>query len=230
MSLDGGAAVDAQRNDVVRDDGNGAATTDPDLVAWWAFDEVRGTVLHDISGHDNNGTLTGGTSWVVGKVGPGALAFDGLTGRVLVPWSPSLQSMTSHLTVAMWIYVVAAPPAQPRLMQVSGAWDIKLNNGAPQLSASPRYGIVDWHAPIAVWHHIALVYDGGVLSGYVDRVLTPLGTNQFSNSDPLPIGDTGGLSLGGVLPGGTDESCECQLDDVRIYRRALSASEIAALP
>src|SRR5678810_161074 len=45
------------------------------LVAHWTFDEGSGTIVHDTSGNNRNGTMTGG-EWTQGKFG-GALRFNG---------------------------------------------------------------------------------------------------------------------------------------------------------
>ena len=41
------------------------------LVAHWTFDEGSGSVVHDTSGNNRNGLLTGG-EWTEGKFGGGA--------------------------------------------------------------------------------------------------------------------------------------------------------------
>ncbi len=53
-----------------------AAAPTSGLVGYWNFDEGSGTVAADGSGSGNNGTINGAT-WVAGKVGSGALSFDG---------------------------------------------------------------------------------------------------------------------------------------------------------
>ena len=52
-----------------------AAPDEAGLVAHWDFDEGEGTVLHDVTGNGNDGTVRG-ASWV--RVGTGGgLRFDG---------------------------------------------------------------------------------------------------------------------------------------------------------
>src|SRR3989344_1656894 len=48
------------------------------LVAHYTFDEGNGTTAGDSSGKGNTGTLTNGPTWTSGKVGSGALSFDGV--------------------------------------------------------------------------------------------------------------------------------------------------------
>jgi hypothetical protein len=114
---------------------------------------------------------------------------------------------------------------------MSQAWDIKINEGSPQLTAADRYGILETKLGTEAWHHLAFVFDRGRLDGYVDGVKSVLATDTFTTSPaaPLPTDDGNGISIGAVMPGGSDASCGCRLDDVRLYRRALDAKEITAL-
>ena len=52
------------------------------LVGYWNFDEGTGTTAADSSGSGNNGTLVNGSTWTAGKVGNGALQFDGVDDSV----------------------------------------------------------------------------------------------------------------------------------------------------
>ncbi|MFN8309596.1 MAG: immunoglobulin domain-containing protein [Chitinophagales bacterium] len=72
------------------------------------------------------------------------------------------------------------------------------------------------------WYHLACTYDGANVKQYINGVLiltTAASGNITNNSNPLIIGaDQGG---GNVLQGA--------IDDVRIYNRALDATEISAM-
>jgi hypothetical protein len=75
---------------------------DPDLVAWWPFDEGAGTAANDLSGNTNHGALQNGVTWISeGKFGS-ALAFDGLDDYVRVMDDPSLH-LQNEVTVEAWI-------------------------------------------------------------------------------------------------------------------------------
>ena len=45
----------------------GVDKNDPDLVAYWTFDEGRGYVVHDASGHGHDLFLTNEPKWQVGR-------------------------------------------------------------------------------------------------------------------------------------------------------------------
>jgi hypothetical protein len=86
------------------------AAIDPDLVAWWTFDENTGLVARDSSPNQNHGSITA-ASWVPGRLGA-ALAFDpSAPGRVRVAHSDSLASLTAAVTIALW---VQPPRKRPR--------------------------------------------------------------------------------------------------------------------
>ena len=72
------------------------------LVAAYNFDAGSGTVLADVSGNGNNGTITNATWSTAGKYG-GALSFTGkLNSRVTVPNSSSLD-LTTSMTLEAWV-------------------------------------------------------------------------------------------------------------------------------
>jgi hypothetical protein len=74
------------------------------------------------------------------------------------------------------------------------------------------------------WHHVALAYDGSHVTFYVDGVADPsLSANQSS----LASFTNAVLNIG-YSDNGLDRFVG-DIDEVRIYNRALSASEISAL-
>jgi hypothetical protein len=79
-------------------------------------------------------------------------------------------------------------------------------------------------ADIAGWHHLAATLGSGTLRVYVDGTMhqTIGGLSPVYASDPLFIGCDLDNNVGTAKWSG-------QIDEVRLYNRALSASEIAAL-
>ena len=72
---------------------------DPDLVAWWSFDEGEGNTAADSSPNGNDGTLTGGATWVPGRFG-GGINLDGTTGYVSIP---NFSLTTNAITFVTWL-------------------------------------------------------------------------------------------------------------------------------
>src|SRR3989344_2745661 len=88
---------------VAFDDAKGrvlAATTNG-LIGYWNFDEGSGATANDTSDSGNNGTITGAT-WTTGKVGSGALSFNGTSAHVNAGSASNLDDLTSF-TYSAWI-------------------------------------------------------------------------------------------------------------------------------
>ena len=88
-------------------------------------------------------------------------------------------------------------------------------------------------APLSAgtWHHIAVVLTAGnPYTGtlYVDKVAA--GQNTGMTLHPLDLGTTTKNWLGRSQFSGTDPLFDGQIDDFRVYKRALTAAEIEALP
>ncbi|HZI17267.1 MAG TPA: LamG-like jellyroll fold domain-containing protein, partial [Pyrinomonadaceae bacterium] len=72
-----------------------------ELVAHWKFDEGHDNTVTDWSGKGNIGTMQG-ASRRAGKIGPGAVNFDGLNDTVTVAAKPALRDVVNNFTVAFW--------------------------------------------------------------------------------------------------------------------------------
>ena len=69
----------------------------PDMVAWWKFDETSGNIAKDTWWNQLDGTVVGAT-WVEGIKG-NALSFDGVNDYV----QTSNLSLGSSMTISFWI-------------------------------------------------------------------------------------------------------------------------------
>ena len=213
------------------------------LVGYWTFDNA-GTTADDSSGNNNNGTVTGVTQ-VAGKVGL-AYQFDG-GGRVGIPDSPSLaMDGGSTLTMMAWVSVMPCPQFDSGInrgtvLGKTGEYEHSMTCGS-----SPNYQEAiatvedrNWFdepgAPIstatsATWHHVATTWDAQTVYQYIDGVQV--------GSRPLPGGSLSPTAIFGMAYGvgigcGDVDGVTGQrywfvgaLDEVALYNRALSASEI----
>ncbi|PIT86830.1 MAG: hypothetical protein COU33_00995, partial [Candidatus Magasanikbacteria bacterium CG10_big_fil_rev_8_21_14_0_10_43_6] len=79
---------------------------------------------------------------------------------------------------------------------------------------------------IGTWYHVAGVWDGSnasiYLNGVSDATPSSLGGTLGNNSSPLTVGTLRTLTTPTKFMDG-------KIDEVRVYNRALSASEISAL-
>ena len=203
------------------------------LVAAYSFNTGSGTTLADASGNGRTGTLSGATWSTQGKYG-GALAFDGSNDWVTVADHASLD-FTNALTIEAWVFPTVVG---------GGAWRSVLIKEAPQMEAYQLYANTDTNAPtfyvrraaatgdpqdaraptpmpVNSWTHLAATYDGTTLRFFVN------GVQVASNAIAGPLlTSTGVLRMGGNSIWG--EFFTGRIDEIRLYNRALSVTEIQA--
>jgi glucose/arabinose dehydrogenase len=198
-------------------------------VAAWSFDQGSGGTAPDATGHGHTGTLSGGVAWTGAGRHGGALTFDGVTGMVNVADATDLR-LSSHFTLEAWVRPSTVTGRRTVVFKDrSGGLAYALyagsNNRVPQgyayLGNAER--AVSGPGPIALstWDHIAVTYDGAILAYYLNG--TRATTHNATGAIPAL---TGALHLGANPRWG--ERFIGQLDDVRIYNRALTGPEIAA--
>jgi hypothetical protein len=206
------------------------------LVGHWKMNEGSGTNVSDSSGEGNHGTLDGdGDEWVDGKVGSGALSFDGTDDYLTVANDASLE-ISGELTMAFWIKTDKAD-FQYVFNKLTGGWGWNTGYGVywHETQGWPRgiVGIggtgtnfVSVYATVncsdGKWHFIVFTAeDNDSLKAYVDGALKEetdmTGKTIVTNSIDLLFGSGFDLFLEGAL------------EDVRFYNRSLSVDEIGDL-
>ncbi len=229
---------------------DGGADLSSSLGSWWPLDETTGTIANDVT-DATPGTLTGTTS-VAGKVsnarrfvvpgnfvvpsgdvmiadGSGTLDISG--NQVTIDgWIKLENNPTGSQTFAVNIGKVTYPASQAYLLSFESPtsalglppnqWMMQyvLTNGSGTRVHNQNTGVV-----VTVngqYHHFALTYDGSNVRLYVDGTLQA--TFPFSGNlksvpgEPVTINSGGGLA-------------PFSADEVEIFNRALSASEIQAI-
>ncbi len=205
------------------------------LRAHWKFDEGAGSTVADATGNGATGTLTNGALWTTGRAN-GAASFDGSNDFAAVP---SIDVTGSALTIAGWVRFSSFPSQSDQriVAKANGSaesahwWMLgQINNGSQRLRFRLKTGsttttLVASSGNLAAntWYHVAAVYDGAAMRLYLNGTqvgsTAKTGTLATSSSVPVSIGrnpDSYGYFSGA-------------LDDLRIYQRALSAAELAAL-
>jgi uncharacterized repeat protein (TIGR01451 family) len=213
-------------------------TTNQDLVGYWKMDDVGGTEARDWSGWGNNATLVGSRNWTPGIKGF-ALNLDGSTNYASVSDQERLDA-TTGLTLSAWIKPQAQTTQDIISRATIGALDgygIFLN--ATSASTNPgkvifqlneatsgaAYRIVsgtNFPSNGSTWMHVAATYDGTAMRIYIN------GVEENSSLGPASI-ISNLIDVGIGAQGNGSRKFRGSLDDVRIYRRALSAAEIAQL-
>ncbi len=211
------------------------------LVGYWPFDGDA----KDYSGNGNHGN-THGVSVTSDRHGyaSGAYYFDG-SDYISVANSETLQNISKAITIAAWVKPTEyGRTIQPESIQVESSYFITIlqkgSGYAFQFGLSPNvpssnalvYGCEGGASTVInniqmpalnSWHFVVLSLDNGVMKYYRNGTFVKsatVGTSLTPCSDNLLIG---------VHPGGLYEYHIGALDDICIYNRALSSSEIQTL-
>lgn len=195
------------------------------LSALWAFSEGKGIFTADSSGNKNTGTLSN-VSWNK-KLCGSCVSMNGYNSYVSVGESASLEQ-SQQMTVSMWVNPSATNGTDPRIISKRYSWDVKLNgvNRFPQFSAGGQYFTMNYSASLNRWQHLVFTFAAGVVNAYVNGQPVSASANTFAANNALPL-QMYGLYLG-TDSDKTTFYCGF-MDDVRIYSRALSPAEVAAL-
>jgi hypothetical protein len=195
------------------------------LVAAYGFNEPSGTQVADASGYNNNGTLSGATRSTSGHSG-GALSFNGSSSYVTVPDSNSLD-LTTGMTLEAWVRPTSGSGWRSVILKESSnnlAYALYSANNASRpggwINNPSEQSVLGTAAvPLNAWTHLAVTYDGSSFRFYTNGVLV----RTTSNVTAIKA-STGNLRIGGNSIWG--EFFSGLIDDVRIYNRALAATEI----
>jgi hypothetical protein len=197
------------------------------LVAAYHFNEGSGPTLTDRSGSGNHGSITNATWTTSGKYGK-ALVFNGTSSWVTIADAPTLD-LTTGMTLEAWIYPTRTSGVRDILIKEGSNTDIynlyaRNWRGLPEINAYVNGVNRTAEGPglaANVWTHLAGTYDGSMLRLYRNGVEVA----RKAQSGPIAT-SSGVLRIGGNSLWG--EFFKGRIDEVRIYNRALSLSEIKA--
>ncbi|WP_379885778.1 LamG-like jellyroll fold domain-containing protein [Larkinella insperata] len=216
-----------------------------DLIASLSFTD--GSHL-DASGNNNHVTLVGNPTFGPDRKGRenAAVQLDGLNDYFYIGENSTLRP--TSLSISIWI----KPITVDRGMQIynksrfsDGAFEmysslIRPNVGEPGVvintdikQNSNCQGGIGWQTfgftsniQLNTWHHVVMVYSGNTAQMYFDNI--PLYTKENlpkSTIDECPGGELKFGAQSAQFPNYFSGS----LDDIRIYRKALTADEVRAL-
>jgi len=223
------------------------------LVGHWTMDgkdiNWSANTMTDKSGNGNTGTITNmstTTSPTIGKIGQG-LKFDGVDAHIALSSPSALDDIETQggggMTISAWIN--AASYGDSTVGSIvgttsgsSGNWRLYLDGANTRVRFSKDYDTTDLSCVTTAgffpssyfnsWRHIVLTWDGGsaysgckIYINATDSSGTGIDGATTKNLDAALNKFIGGL--------GTGNSFNGQIDEVRIYNRALSAQEIKTL-
>jgi hypothetical protein len=229
-------------NRVAADAGSGL--TDG-LLVWYRCESPTGSssLLQDSSGHGNDGTLMSGTGgsagygFATGKVGDALVLSYTNQGHVVMP--AGLLADLCEVTIATWVYVNGDANAFARI------WDFGQDTTRymfltpiTNVDNFARFAIsvsgngheegikAQMAVPTLKWTHVALVVGATSATLYFDG--TPVGTTSSMTLRPADLGATVNNYIGrSQFP--SDPYLDGDIDEFRVYSRALSQQEIEAL-
>ncbi len=206
------------------------------LIGHWGLDETTGTTAADLSGNGNDGAMTGGldatTDSVNGAV-DSALNFDGISDYIQVTNDAVLNNVSSgEVSISAWVHISDTGVTQRFISKydiaggagsvnytlwVDSSDEFKFCTGEcnpAQISSAPA--IYDQ------WVHLVGIHDGTNTTLYVNNIA------QTSAVTPNPPADSN-WDLFIATKSDLSEFMNGKIDDIRIYNRALSVTEIGDL-
>lgn len=201
------------------------------LVAHWSFDEGSGEVSRDLTGNGHDAAIDGPT-WVPSPRGY-ALHLDGADGVVTYADVDSM-NLVGDMTLMVWLRTKATDGAETnRLIFGDSGAGVQRNLNLRISSYNAimfewadgtrnAYLRADDNYLDGSWKHLVVVADSQAMRAtmYVD------GEPVSSMRMPLPISKAPvAVRMSGVWAGGCLEG---DLDDIRLYNRALPADEVRA--
>lgn len=204
------------------------------LVGWWRMEEGSGTTLKDTSSYstpmtwNSNSNVTYTTTGVRGS----ALNLSLRTQGSSVPSTGFSQSYnftgTQGYSIETWVNMKTNIGGVQRFITISGGtydftscryggssngvqfYNFNTTGGNPVLNSK---FIPDTNK----WYHVACVYNGTALLAYVNGNLTGTTPTKGPVSDSRQVAFAAG-----------DEACNCTFDEVKVWKRAISWSEVNA--
>ncbi|HKF41482.1 MAG TPA: LamG domain-containing protein, partial [Thermoanaerobaculia bacterium] len=209
------------------------------LLHWWPGD---GNANDLVGGY--HGTLSGSATFAAGEVGQ-AFSFDGNTGGVVISrpgGSDNLNFGTGDFTIDAWVKIPAAAPGGHRVVFDDGY----TGNSIARLSVQDQHVEAFFRDNVGnqvvadgatalndnTWHHLAVVRTGTTGLVYVDGLQDGSSTNAAlgsiaTNCAVALLGGSQTSSFCATSPG--ENLFTGQVDEVEVFNRALSASEIQAI-
>lgn len=215
------------------------------LVGYWQFDEQQGNSALDRSGNSNHGLLINCTR-EDGRYGKAIKLTGKDDSHVSIPSSVTLNNFTSQITVTAWVFPSVAPagfkvavsrqigtllhPDQfylgfgPQDGGMHYKWHLGTDDSGTLREGDIYSGVPDSNR----WIHMAGIYDGSTMRLYIDGIeIESRAMTGDIRVDANPV--TIGGEENGAAPQVVDGEFEGLIDEVRIYNRALTATEIKTI-
>ena len=193
-------------------------------VGWWPLTDGGGDIARDISTSADDLTATGTPTWVSSEIGTAVELVSNTTYLTSSVYGNTYQQWTP-ITIVLW--VSSANAAQNGLFQYGS----QTTDGSPLYLLQNNSGTLRWYSKNSygtglsvstnTWHQAVLTNDGTSVKYYYDGTLS----QTITTSDTYGEDVTNKFWIGA----GYRYSNTNQFQNVRVYNRALSATEILEL-
>jgi hypothetical protein len=216
--------------------------TDLGLLAHWAFDESQaGSTAADSSGFGLHATPSANPPTPTRDVppvqfsDPYSLSFNGQDQWIDIG-NPPLLNAGGQVSIAAWVR-----PANIDGYHniVAHGWRMDPNHDVALRINSGSYEFTYWSFPdhqavsaiptsdVGTWVHLCGVFDGSAYHVYRNGALAA--STADSTAPPPNVDTPWAIGARAPQPDGLERLMQGEIDDVRIYGRALSAPEVEAL-
>jgi Concanavalin A-like lectin/glucanases superfamily len=214
------------------------------LVGWWKFDDgssgtCSGSVA-DSSGNVNTGTCVNSLAWTTGKF-VNALSFNSASSQY-VSTTTNVGNPAVGFSISAWFNTTSASGTK-----IVGLEDAQTGTGGVSYDrhlymgtdGKIYFGVVDTtytlHAVTSlstlndgVWHHAVGTNNGTTSTLYIDGASQGTTSGGAYNLYSTSYWRIGSYKLN-FWPNGVDGYFNGSIDDVRVYNRVLSASEVSKI-
>jgi len=193
-----------------------------ELVSYYKLDETNGNNIIDVYGN-NDGITYNSPTWVTGKIGncldlekinshgaEGTFSLDGTNNFTISMWI-KMKSSTEYMTIASTDISNTAPRGFQ--YQIGPNNELRLYDGVSIPLRTANNVLID-----GVWHHVILINNAGIGYIYID--------NNIEDNDIVNFNDVNNDFSFGMRGTLYDEFFDGFIDEVGIWSRALSSSEI----
>ncbi len=212
---------------------NSGEATAPRFRAWLKFDESSGTTAADSSGNNWNGTLVNGPTWTSGKRA-NAVNLDGTNDHVTLP--TGVVNGLTDFTIATWVkldtvstwsrlFDFGTGTENHMFLTPRDSWSNVMRFVIKTPTGGERVVEANTALTTGSWKHVAVTRSQQTVTIYLDGVA--VGSNSSMPFSPSDLGNTTQNRIGRSQY--NDPYLDGQVDDFRIYERALSAADLAAL-
>lgn len=214
------------------------------LVGYWKLDETSGTYLYDSTANHKDLTYYSVTLNSTGKIGKSVYFTGNSASGIFLPnnWSVN-RFLDNEITISMWVYLVNSPTQHFYFFDFRNTnEDSKIyanynaDDGALYFACMPatpnynEYTYISAELLIGEWQHLAFVSTGiGTDSIKIYRNAIAVHERHFNMITAIDADLGGNFDVFGNSEYGNTDTINSYYDEIGIWNRALTSTEIATL-